>query len=359
MKHLFSISIFTALIILSCSSFKPSISQKTEQQLTKEKTAQYYALIHKAELALIQNKFGVAVDFYLQAETKLSLFTRDALNALSSSIEVRNHKAAAKFAKKLLHQGIPFAYFKQFFFKEFIESNEWASLEKEGIKAKINLDLRQRIDSLFERDQEFRDDYDFYIDTIIGIDTLIKKEILNIFTTHGYPNENVIGISMKNDTIIDFGWSNFDILLIHQIKNNKELFIPFLENFLYSGEMSNKSFMSHSKNFYPLDKYKLSCLESIQGLFIQVKNELFTCCCDEEKKINATREKYYLEPLKELRLKAEFHYERDRRFGFGGYSFKYSTDKGEEDLLKIKGELLEKGFVLHKKLNSERAYHRK
>ena len=78
-----------------------------------------------------------------------------------------------------------------------------------------------------------------------------------------------------------------------------------------------------------------------------------------QEKIDSIRKNYYLEPLKELRKKAEFHYERDRRFGFGGYSGKYDTDKGEEDLLKIKTELLEQGFILYKKLKSEKAYHKK
>ena len=78
--------------------------------------------------------------------------------------------------------------------------------------------------------------------------------------------------------------------------------------------MNNHFFEAHSKVLYPLDSFELTCLNAVQNLFIQVKDELYTCCCEEEMKIDATRKRFYLEPLKELRLKAEFYYERDRRF---------------------------------------------
>ena len=102
----------------------------------------------------------------------------------------------------------------------------------------------------------------------------------------------------------------------------------------------------------------MSCFGRMQRVFIQVENELFTCCCEKEEKIDRLRKKYFLEPLQERRLKAEFHYEKDRRFNMGGCSATYYTDNGEEDLLKIKEELLEQGFVVYKKLNSAKPYHK-
>lgn len=351
MKYLF---IYLQLLILvSCNTTQNIITQK-------DKIGLYYQSVHKAELALIKNNFEVALNHYLSADQNRTLFAKDAINALTSSIEIKKYNIALKFTRQLIEKGIPYSYFeKKIFFKSFIQTKEWRSLKNAAVKSKVNLQLSAKVDSLLKRDQEFRSDYNLHRDTIIAIDTLIKNEILAIFTTHGYPNTALIGITMRNDTTIKTGWNNFDILLIHQIKNQREFFIPILEKFLYNGQMNNKSFESHSKNFHPINQYKLNCLESVQGLFIQVKDELFTCCCKEEEKIDLLRQKYYLEPLVELRQKAEFHYEQDRRFGFGGYSFKYSTNKGEEDLLKIKEELLKQGFILHKKLDSERAYHKK
>ncbi|WP_052600369.1 hypothetical protein [Aureispira sp. CCB-QB1] len=187
--------IYLQLLIIGCSIPNKAITQKYEIEYKKEAIQLYYQFVHKAELALIDNEFQIALDNYLLAEQKRTLFIRDALNALTTSIEIKKYDVAIKFAKQLILKGLPYTYFeKKVFFQDFIETQDWASLKNARIESKINLQLRKKIDSLCKRDQEFRSDYEFYIDTIIAIDTLIKSEVLNIFATHGYPSSELTGI---------------------------------------------------------------------------------------------------------------------------------------------------------------------
>lgn len=344
------------ILFLSCSSF---ISfSKIERN---EKIDSYYQNINKAELSIVNDNFHFATKYFLSAIQINDLFTQDAQNALICSIEIDDYGAANVFSKSLLKKGVPYSYFyKNEFLSNYIGSKEWDMLKREGEHGQVNFLLREKIDSLLTLDQEFRHNYnDDFRDTVLIVDSLIKIEVLNIFENYGYPNDNIVGVEMHNDSTIDFSWNSFDIILIHQIKSNKKQFIPILEEFLDIGKMSRKSFLSHSKNFFPYEKFKLNCFEAVQGLFIQVKDELFTCGPEMEVEIDSNRKKYYLEPISELKLKVDFHYEVDSRFNFKGYCFNYGTGGGEEEFLRIKQELLEKGLILHKKLENSKPYFRR
>lgn len=350
----FYVLLFISILFFSCKETKSTLQTSTEfQSKTIGNIALYYELIHEGELALIQDKYAIAVDCYLAANEEGNLFVKDAENALLVAVLAKNNTAAIVFAEKLLEKGVPQTYFeKRKSFNALRASEEWKALLIEKKADKKNSLLKERISELLALDQQYRYD-EYYSDTMLLIDSMIKEEILAVFEKYGYPNATVIGVSMQNDTTIE--GNPFHLLLLPQIATNRTVLVPKLEAFLEKGQLNNHFFEAHSKLLYPSDSVELTCLNAVQNLFIQVKDELYTCCCVEEMKIDATRKRFYLEPLKEVRLKAEFYYERDRRFGFGGRAFKYVLRKGEERS-SVKEALAKEGFVLHKKLDTETAY---
>ncbi len=346
--------ILLSSLILSCKPTKNNLQTSKESvSKTAANTALYYELIHEAELALIRDKYTTAVDFYLAAKEENNFFIKDAENALLVAVEAENYTAAAIFARNLLQKDVPKSYFeKRKAFQAFIETEEWKVLSVEKKTAKKDIILKERLAELLALDQKYRYDA-FYSDSLVLLDAIIKRELLEVFKEKGYPNASVMGVSMQNDTTI--GRNDFEVLFLPQVVQDRSLWVPILEGFLEAGQLSNHFFEAHGELLYPSGTFELTCLGSVQNLFIQVKDELYTCCCEAEGKIDAARKKFYLEPLKEVRLKAEFYYERDRRFGFGGRAFKYTLRKGEQ-VATIKEELGMQGFILHKKLDSEAAY---
>ena len=93
--------------------------------------------------------------------------------------------------------------------------------------------LKERIAELHALDQKYRYD-DFYRDSIVVLDTIIKHEILDMFEQYGYPNSNITGVYMRNDTTI--GRNEFELLLLPQIPQDRALWVPILEGFLKNGQ---------------------------------------------------------------------------------------------------------------------------
>lgn len=354
MKRSSYLFLFISIFLFSCKNAKLSRPATTEFSVQEVgNIALYYELIYEAELALIRDKYATALDYYLAAIEEGNLFVKDAENALLVAVESKNYTTALVFVEKLFQKGVPKTYFeKRKSFNAFRASEEWKALVSKKKEYTKNVVLRNRISELLAMGQQYRYD-DYYRDTMLVIDAIIKDEILAVFEKTGYPNADEIGVSMQNDTTIDR--NQFDLLLLTQIAKNRNLFLPKLETFLHNGQMNNHFFEANSKLLYPSDSVELTCLNALQNLLIQVKDELYTCCCEAEAKIDSTRKTFYLESLKDVRLKAEFYYERDRRFGFGGRAFKYILRKGEK-LAKVKEALAKEGFVLHKKLDTETAY---
>lgn len=354
MKRSSYLFLLISILLFSCKNTKSSLPTSTKAKVQEVgNIALYYELIHEAELALIRDKYPIALECYLAAIEEGTLFVKDAENALLVALESKNYTAALVFVEKLLQKGVPKTYFeKRQSFNAFRASEEWKAFVSKKKDYHKNVVLRDRISELIAMGQEYRYD-DYYRDTMLVIDAIIKDEILAIFEDIGYPNADEIGVSMQNDTIIER--NQFDLLLLTQIAKNRKIFLPKLEAFLHKGQINNHFFEANSKLLYPSDSVELTCLNAVQNLLIQVKDELYTCCCEAEAKIDSTRKTFYLEPLKEVRLKAEFYYERDRRFGFGGRAFKYTLRK-EEKLSSVKESLTKEGFVLYKKLDAETAY---
>jgi len=357
MKKLIYILLSISIFLFRCKNTKPIFP--TTKEIDEKRggnIALYYELINEAELALIRDKYAEAVDYYLAANEEGVLFVKDVENALLVAVEAKKYTEAVLFAEKLLEKGVPKSYFEQRkTFQQLRQSEAWKALVAEKKEYKVNVVLKERIMVLLALDQQYRYD-DYYKDTMLVIDSIIKQEILDIFEKEGYPNANVIGVFMKNDTTIRR--NQFDLLLISQVAQNPNLWVSALESFLQKGQLSNHFFEANGKMLYPSDNnFKLSCLGAKQNLFIQVKDELYTCCCTAELAIDSIRKKFYLEPLKEVRLKAEFYYERDRRFGFGGCAFKYTLRKSEKAST-VTEALAKEGFVLHKKIDAETPYFR-
>lgn len=342
--------LLVAWCLTNCNTTKSSSEQNVI--IPEKDMSSYYEWTHKAELALVNQQFEKAAEYYAAAQKEQNLFTRDAINGLFAAVDIRNYKLAAQFGKSLLEKGVPHSYFeKKKDLKGFVRSEEWASLLE--VKPNIDKNLKARIDSLALVGAEFRKDYDFFEDTLKVINAKVKVDLLAILNEYGYPNDGLVGVVMKNDTTIDLGLQAFGRLVDRQLRTEQMEFTATLKESLQKGQLYHRDFAIYAKYLQPYEEYKLNCFYRMNKLFLQIKNELYTCCCEVEAETNILRAKYFLEPLAERRLKAEFHYEKDSRFGFGNCSLAYPSAS-----LEMKDKLLEEGYTVHKKLETSKPYHK-
>ena len=348
-KLLLSLSI--VLCFVHCNTTKSSSEEKVV--LPQKDMSSYYEWTHKAELAVVNQQFEQAAAYYALAQKEQNLFTRDAINGLFAAVEVRDYKLAAQFGQNLLEKGVPHSYFeKKEGFKGFVGSEEWTDLA--DVKPGINKHLKAKVDSLALVGAEFRKDYDFFEDTLKIINSKVKIELLDIWKKYGYPNDGLLGVVMENDTTIDLSLQKFGQLVDRQLRGGSMEFTAVLKESLEKGQLYHRNFAIYAQYLQPFEEHKLSCFYRMNKLFLQIKNELYTCCCEVEAEVNVLRAKYFLEPLAERRLKAEFHYEKDNRFGFGNCSLAYPTAS-----LEMKDKLLEEGYTVYKKLETNKPYHKR
>lgn len=320
----------------------------------------YYSEIQNAETDILGGSYDKALDYYILANNTRSLFTDDALNAVLCATFSNRFVDALPFVKNLVQKGVPISYFeKKYLYRPLVLSQEWKDFSLSDVKPTFNITLRNELDSMLTMDQLFRENYDENRDTILKIDESNRLEMLQIFDKYGYVGDELYGVKMKGDTTIRRDQATITALLIHQVKNHPVVFASLLENFVLKGEMKNSSYVYHSKNFLQLEKYRYSCLQMAQALFVQVQNELYTCCCEDANMIDRNRKRIYLEPLASLKKKTQFYYESDTPFLLTkGTVAKYSIYY-LDGYNKFKKELIEKGFVLFDKLDSDESYAKK
>lgn len=318
----------------------------------------YYDLVNGAEMNIASEKYDSALLKYKQSLKYLSQFSDDSYNALLCALECKKFEDATVFASKLINKGVPTNFFyKKKIFNILTKSKYWDKYVSTQPKPKYNLNLHNVFDSLVLIDQKYRIDDIRFRDSMLIIDSMINEKVWSIFKQNGFPTEDLLGLWMYNDSTINFGWNPFDVIMIHQIKNNREEFVDFLTNSVHSGKMSNGKYVTHSKNFLPNKLNLYGCLREIQAVLVQVEDELLTCCCEEESQIDKNRSKIYLEPLTEKRRKSEFMHDKNVAFIIPLGVAVYSSSKGSDDLKKLKNELInDKKFIIYKKLNSNASY---
>lgn len=337
--------LFIALIISNFDSYA-----LTEKQ---DSVVKYYMYKNSAEKKIIESKFEEALLNYKYSIKYLPQFAVDSYNACLCALECNKFEDAVLFASKLVSKGVPISYFtKTSLFHKLMNQEDWRNFENQNPKPTFDKALHEKLDNLLIADQKFRKPFATGrdLDLMMATDSLSKIEMQHIFKTYGYPTEEMTGIWMQNDSLIRWGWSPLDIIIIHLVKREPNEYIDFFKTNVYNGSIRNAVFAMHSKNFSLDSNYIFFCLREGDGIIVKVLNDQYTCCCQEETLINKNRAKFYLNTLEEQRERISFKLKNETHFRIGQGIVEYFSNKGVDDLEKIKKELLnERNFVRYKK----------
>ncbi len=173
----------------------------------QEEVRAYNKFTNKAELSIVDSNYTKALKYYNKAFEKIEHpFARDYYNALLCATFTGNNDLAFDYLEKLIYKGIEIEYFTD---NEYLESlhkdSRWqvfidtypARMEK--IQESFNLELRQELIGMIERDQQAN--RRIIIDTInnyTAFDSTIfanVKHFLEIVEIHGFPTEEMIGLN--------------------------------------------------------------------------------------------------------------------------------------------------------------------
>ena len=323
----------------------------------KNKLEKYYDYINSAEIEIVSGKEIRAASLYRKADNIIPLEFSNLYNYALCSVKSGNYHGAMKPVNDLLSLGLSKSYFeKNQNFSSFIESDEWLKLKGEVPNKVFSNGVRQRVQELFNWDQEFRYAYRENYDTIKRIDSIIGLEVWAMLHEYGNISTRTVGVDMLNDSTFRRGASKFSALLIHQVKRHPVKYEIYLRELVLSGKMSPRAYAFQSSNFLKNDSTKLNCYQAVQGQLIQVGAELYICDDQEIEMIDKNRLKIYLETLAEQRMKFEYYYERDRSYLLGGHVFTFGEGMNVGEAAKIKKELKTEGFILYRTLKTDKSY---
>ena len=187
--NIFRSHIPTYLILLSFITF---FGCKHERQDDVEK---YHQLVNDAELAICEGEYRVALDNYGIAFRKIKRpFGKDLYNAALAAQASEFRAERDQYLQQLIDGSEDIAILKAIFLSNFMTVQEWKILEGNRVRA-FNESLREEMEQMKARDQQFRPDYDNYDDTINAIRSANLKGLLQISETEGFPSQIEIGYS--------------------------------------------------------------------------------------------------------------------------------------------------------------------
>lgn len=219
----------------------------------------YFDLVNQAELEIVSGNFGKSHKLYnLAFQINRNPFAIDLNNAALSAVYAKQLKSALILCQKLARKGVgPMFFSKSSVFAKLKNQNGWnqllveAATQKENLKEKNSL-LLAYIDSLVKKDQyvnslwrnaapmeksKARDFMDLTYDTI-------SHNLFDLFDSVGFVSENLIGVKIINDTIINPDLP-FDVIIIHNYQaqtTGEGLFSSVLSRAFNSGLISSKYF---------------------------------------------------------------------------------------------------------------------
>mgnify|MGYP001329469727 CR=1 FL=1 len=181
--------------------------------LATDYTKYYHPYINKAELAIVDGHYEMALGIYAVTFEKVpSAFARDYFNAAVCAVKLNRYQQALIYCDSLIAKGVT---------KGFLENEKalstlrsfpyWSSYintynqkrKKIFIKAKYN-DILMQLVRLEEADQVFRKmegSYEKYGDTISAIDTRNMDTLLMIWDKYGFPGEGLVGTASPREVL--------------------------------------------------------------------------------------------------------------------------------------------------------------
>lgn len=202
----------------------------------------YQKSINEAELNLIANQQGRALDIYYNTlTTSEGNFCKDIYNALLLANELNKTDTFFTLLQFIHTKGLSNEYLNNLeVFSKFHSDTRWQEfLIKNEHHPNIDWKLRAKIDSLCYKDQYFRKkegSYKVYGDTIEKIDDENIAFLLKLMEENRFPGEDDIGVENIR------GGKGYDIVLLHHMQRrskNKNLIniTSHLINLLKEGKL--------------------------------------------------------------------------------------------------------------------------
>lgn len=212
-----------------------------EREKAQKSEITYYTYTQNAENYILSRQYAKAKEEYnLLAQKYPILFARDIHNAVRCAILSRDIKTAFVWSEKLALKGIELSYFKAKIFNGIKKNPEWKSFSiKYDSVCKVtqshwNLKLKNELTDLLNEDQadyglENRKD----AKKLNATTERVTGKLIDVLKKEGYPSEERIGSSVKNDTTL-ISFPDFNILIVHALQQ-----MP--ENLDVLNELLNKS----------------------------------------------------------------------------------------------------------------------
>jgi tetratricopeptide (TPR) repeat protein len=191
----------------------------------RDYTISYYPYVNNAEMAIIDEKYALALKYYEFAFDFVEHgFARDYLNAAYCAIEISQYSLAISYLEKLVAKGVQRKYFERnkqlailygHGFEEFLENVK--SIREQTFEHTENRLFYGRMGQMENLEQEFRLDFEKNRDTIRKIDISNAKELFQMIDKYGFPSEEAMGLEDPFNPLA--GYSH--LLLVHAIKNRR------------------------------------------------------------------------------------------------------------------------------------------
>lgn len=308
MKKGYRISVFL-MIGLGCAHAQDSIKA-------------YNGHINKAELAIVDNNFKSAFQFYETAfQYKEQPFAIDLYNATICAIKTTKTKDAFLLCNRLADKGVGAAFFEK---KSIFDPLKQETLSWQGLIAHAKLadkDFRTKnkpildiIDTLYEKDQEMHrkwanSDFNNKLEREMKqLDSTRSAELLNAFRKYGYLSEDILGATVSADTVLELE-PKFGIIMLHNYQGrikSDTLFTHVLRAMLSQGRIKPEYFadiQDRGSNFGDREYY------GNNSLFTPYKCSLYQFKVDKEvlEQLDKKRESIALYSLADFRKKFIFN----------------------------------------------------
>ena len=185
--------------IFLCLYIKPLLAQQIDYR------KDYYSQINKAELAITERRYSIAVSNYKEAFSKVpNVFAKDLFNAAICATLNNDQDLAINFCRELLLKGTEITFIlSQKIFRSLESNASWQYLLEEypALRRRylltVNLPIRKEIELMWARDQYFRikpNGLLVYKDTISSIDQENITKLKEIIKKYNFPGEDLIGV---------------------------------------------------------------------------------------------------------------------------------------------------------------------
>lgn len=281
----------------------------------------YYTHINKAELFICDNNFNQAVEKYKLAFKEIQLpFGKDLFNAalccqMSNRLSYRN-----KYLKTIISNSDELEFIQSKFLNVYMTNEEWEQLFSNKQK-KYNSSMRNEFREIFNRDQQFRPQYNTHDDTINENRKINIERIQHITDSIGFPSHIELGFTNN------LRGQNHDIVLHHTAQRRSRFkSILDLEPMLYKA-VSEGRFDPEKAIFYinfqnDPEKGKFEVYSSWQYkhhlLPDSLNNKVWFSKMSELKKLNANkkRKEWMANTIDQIARKSDYLAKTDLPFIF-------------------------------------------